>query len=154
MSWLCQPGPAADRRVTGATRAPPAGRDWSARGARDRLLAEREIVDPELGRGRAAEDLPAHVQVLPRAGDPLFAFRVRSRELALIDRHAVDLREERRVGARADELEFPLQTNPFGVREFRLGVEAVIGRKLTPEDIAEGMERFKTMYRAGRSSRN
>lgn len=33
-------------------------------------------------------------------------------------------------------------------------VEGVIGRKLTPEDIAEGMERFKTMYRAGRSSRN
>ena len=33
-------------------------------------------------------------------------------------------------------------------------IEKAIGRKLTPLDIAIGFERFKSMYRAGRSTRN
>jgi hypothetical protein len=33
-------------------------------------------------------------------------------------------------------------------------IEAATGNKLTEEDVRRGMERFKNMYRRGRSERN
>src|SRR5262249_13026811 len=97
-------------------RYPAAGDDTrlSGWGARDRLVAERQIVDPHPDGGVGAPVAgPPDVEISPGPRAPLHSARIGSGELPLVENGIVHFGDEGVVHAGAAILEFPFETEPF-----------------------------------------